>query len=296
MKAVNDCEDLLIKYSEALLVAAYKQAKADNRWFWKKMVHEKSEKLFKQFVSTLVAKFLPRMPFVSGNSDGSDHIFNYSKNALFLGYLAKNFTDARKYADGERIIRLHKWLVLCFKTTNKSKYAFYTIQLLAQIKDLLPPALAHELMWNRSVNNRGFPSTNSELDRELEHRNKYAKKEFGSMEGKLTEKSIKRVSQCYQEVKDITDRFDSELKVGHGSGRHVKPDWKKDILELSKQFEEKQLFKFKGNRSHQKFPSFQHDMFEKIKEKEHKEWVTKLVMKFTRMNIYRNSEHIYTQD
>ena len=38
----------------------------------------------------------------------TDHILNYSKNALSLCYLEKNLIDARKRGDGERIIRLYK--------------------------------------------------------------------------------------------------------------------------------------------------------------------------------------------
>lgn len=64
--------------------------------------------------------------------------------------------------------------MLYFKIDNRTKYAGQSLHLLAQINDLLHPAYAHELTWNRSVNNLGKVDNNVELDRELEHRNKYA--------------------------------------------------------------------------------------------------------------------------
>ena len=129
-------------------------------------------------------------------SKNDDYIFNYSKNASVLGYLAKNFVDARKSSDGERLIRLYKYWLLYFKLDHRTKYAFKLLHLLAQVKNLLPPLLAHEVMWNRSVNNLGRVDTNVELDKELEHRNKYAKSEIKSFQGKITDESIARVSRC----------------------------------------------------------------------------------------------------
>ena len=53
-----------------------------------------------------------------------DHKLNYTKNTLSLCYLARNFLDARKRGDGERITRLYKYMTLYFKLVGKSKYAY----------------------------------------------------------------------------------------------------------------------------------------------------------------------------
>ena len=93
-----------------------------------------------------------------------DHVLNYSRNALLLTYIVKDFVDARKYGDWKRIVRLYKFLMVLFKLNERSKYAFKAIHLLAQVNDLLPPALHQELIWNRTVNNTGKPDGNVELD------------------------------------------------------------------------------------------------------------------------------------
>ena len=68
----------------------------------------------------------------------SDHKFNYVTNSLALCYLAKNFIDARKRGDGERICRLYKYFLLLFKLVGKNKYGNQSLNLLAQIKYFLP--------------------------------------------------------------------------------------------------------------------------------------------------------------
>ena len=53
-----------------------------------------------------------------------DNVFNYSKNALAMSYLFKDFLDARKHGDGQRVIRLYKFLLLYFKVDGRTKYAY----------------------------------------------------------------------------------------------------------------------------------------------------------------------------
>ena len=43
---------------------------------------------------------------------GTDHKYNYVTNALNLGMLVKNFTDARRLGDGERVFRQQKFTTL----------------------------------------------------------------------------------------------------------------------------------------------------------------------------------------
>ena len=145
-------------------------------------------------------------------------------------YLIKYFIDAGRHTDGDRIIRLHKYLLLYFKADNRTKYSYQTLHLLAQVKFLLQPPLQHELIWNRSVNNKGFPDTNIKLDRELEHRNKYVKADLPQYLGKVTEKSIDRCSKSYDSIKNILSNFDNEVEVTKQSGKHSKLDCAKDIF------------------------------------------------------------------
>ena len=44
-----------------------------------------------------------------------DQVLMYSRCALALGLFVLNFNDARKYGDGERVIRLYKFLYFIFR-------------------------------------------------------------------------------------------------------------------------------------------------------------------------------------
>lgn len=115
-----------------------------------------------------------------------DALFNYTRTALSLCMLAYDFTDARQMGDGERLMRLYKFLLLHFKAAKKPKYSYQVLRLLAQIQCFLSPRLAYELKWNRFVNKTGKAKSNLEVDRELEHQNRVFKEHCGGMRGKVT--------------------------------------------------------------------------------------------------------------
>ena len=178
------------------------------------------------------------------NTIPKNFVFNYSTKALGLCFLAKNFLDAQKRGDGERICRLYKYFMLLFKLVGKHKYGYQSLNLLGQINYFLPPAMAHEITWNRCVNNKGFPDSNVELDRELEHRNKYVKGDIKAFNGKVTPQSIRRCSSSYNQMENIVSNFDRVTEFNTPSGKHTNPDWKKDVQDLKKLLVEENLFKF----------------------------------------------------
>lgn len=155
-------------------------------------------------------------------------------------------------------------MLLYFKIDHRTKYSYQTIHLLTQVNYLLPPALAHELTWNRTVNNSGKVDGNVELDRELEHRNKYAKSDLKHYLGKITEKSIKRCSRSYDKLQKIVKNFDDIAGVNISSGKHTKPTWNDDVKELADQYKQLNLFKYCPGRYHSKFPAFPKNYLNKL--------------------------------
>jgi len=216
-----------------------------------------------------------------------DAIENYSRNALSLCYLAKDFVDARKRGDGERVCRLYKFLLLFFKIDGRTKYSYQSLHLLAQINFLLPPALAHELKWNRFVNTKGYHDSNVELDRELEHRNKYVKEELKSFQGKVTKKSIERCSKTYNVMEDILSNFDKSSFNTPPSGKHTIANWKSDVKELQNQFDEEDLFNTKNGRYHKALLGFPKSYVNKIDLSAFKNWLYTKLDKFNRMPLYK---------
>ena len=330
MKDINACEELLMKFSDAMILAAYQQYYRDNENNYRTMNESKDATLFKNMIDLIVTKYvLPEVPEIDTvNHDfpcpycqkkykrrvglfkhiqrkhtlerkkpslttGDDAILNYSRNSLTLTYLVKNFTDARKHGDGERIIRLYKYLLLYFKIDNRTKYAFQSLHLLAQVNDLLPPALAHELKWNRTVNHLGNVDSNIELDRELEHRNKYAKAELCHMQGKVTDRSIKRVSRSYQNIEDIIKDFDNDVNEERPSGRHTIPNWDTDVKELAEQYTTAGLLTYQPGRYHSRFPAFPKNCLTKINALGLTQWAYERIFKLSKLIYISNTRHLY---
>ena len=207
--------------------------------------------------------------------------------------LAKNFRDARKHGDGERIVMLYKFMLLYFRIDGRTKYTFQTLHFLSQVSFLLPPALAHELTWNRFVNTKGKIDSNIEIDRHLEHRNKYAKADLAHYQGKITKKSVDRCSRSYQKIQELLDVVDEELAVEKSSGRHTMVDPHEDVLKLAEQYQIANIFGFVGGRFHTKFPGFPSSYLTGLNILEFKHWIFDKLTKFKQLNIYQQ-DNIYT--
>lgn len=225
----------------------------------------------------------------------SDYLLNYSKNALALCYIIKDFTDAHKHGDGMRILRLYKFLLIYFKIDGRTKYSFQSLHLLAQVNYLLPPPLAHELTWNRFVNTKGGVNTNVELDRHLEHLNKYAKADLAQYQGKITEKSVARCSRSYYKMQKILEKIDAQISVKRPSGRHSSVDWSDDVKQLANQYKQADIFGYHVGRSHSRFPGFPKSFPATLNILSFKKWIYKKMSDFSKMNVYQQDD-IYTHE
>ena len=85
-----------------------------------------------------------------------------------MGLFLRDFDDAVRKGDGERLIRCWKYMTLIFKAYNHTKYAYAGLQLQANVLGRLTPNEAHRLKWNRTINVRGGKGNNISLDMRLE--------------------------------------------------------------------------------------------------------------------------------
>ena len=213
-------------------------------------------------------------------SSSEDGVLNYACNALSLGLIARSFVDARQHGDGRRIMRLYKFLLLFFKLEGRTKYSYYSLYTLAQAFYLLPPSLAHELVWNRTNNTRGKVDSNVENDRIVEHHNKTFKLDCRDFQGKVTSKSITRASHSYNVMNNIMDKCDHELHVKKPSGKHFKPNIESDVKALAKQFGSRNIFTKQLGRSYKAFPSFNRHLLEGLDMPLLVEWIDDKVKDF----------------
>ena len=185
----------------------------------------------------------------------------------------KDSIDTKKHGDGKGILKLYKFLLLYFKVDSRTKYSYQTVHLLAQVSFLLPPALSHELTWNRFANTKGGIDTNVELDRHLEHHNNYVKADLSQYQGKLREMSIERCSRSYKKLQIAVENIDCQLLVKEPSCRHTTADWVDDVNKLAEEFINADNFAHVPGRYHTQFPGFPTSCLSSVDLPAMKRWV-----------------------
>ena len=92
-----------------------------------------------------------------------------------MALIEKDFKDATREMDGQRLFRLWKMKMLYFKNSGRSKYALEGLYFQADQYALLSPQEAHRQIWNRGFNTKGGQGNNIPLDLMVEHQNNYVK-------------------------------------------------------------------------------------------------------------------------
>ena len=117
--------------------------------------------------------------------------YDYACEALSLGLLLMEFRDGIREGDGERVLRVWKYLFLIFKATGHRNYALEAFTLLEQYHFLLPPFLAEQLKWLRFINTHGKKGKNISMDLHMEHLNRLCKT---AINGLGSNKAAKKLS------------------------------------------------------------------------------------------------------
>ena len=186
----------------------------------------------------------------------TDSVHSYICQTLTMCMIAYDFTDARKLGDGERIMRLVKFMLLYFKALGKPKYLYKCLRLLAQVKCFLTPREATNIIWNRFSNTKGSQDRNVELDRECEHSNLNFKIFARGLHGQVNQDTVDRISRSCQPIARALHSVDKESGIiVYGSGsRYV--DHVEDVTKLVDQLKGEHLFGIQEGRYHKCFPGF----------------------------------------
>ena len=221
------------------------------------------------------------------SSSINDGVQNYSCAALAMGLLAMDLTDARKYGDGARVIRLFKFLLLHCKAAKKPKYSYHILRTLAQVKVFLSPRLSYELTWNRFVNTSGRQDGNVEVDRVVEHHNRVFQNNCSGLRGQLTQKSVDRISRSAQQIDQLLQHVDKEMAVKpKGISKHKVQ--RHDAVSLACELHKEDIFGFHPGRTHRHFQDFPVSVFKTLDAAELHYWIKSSVKKMYRQNQFRN--------
>ena len=85
------------------------------------------------------------------------HVYIYATELLSLGLLWHGFHDAIREADGDRILRYWKILLVVFNSSNSAKEV---ANLLIQYHYAFSERQRAQLLWSRCVNTKAYAGTN----------------------------------------------------------------------------------------------------------------------------------------
>ncbi|KAI8514513.1 hypothetical protein Bbelb_071040 [Branchiostoma belcheri] len=194
------------------------------------------------------------------SSQSEDHVGNYQTAKMSLGLLIKNMEDATKEGDEERLSTCFKVALLYYKAFGHTKYAYGILMFFARVNALLSPSLAHSLVWNRVVNNRGGKGNNIPMDLRLEHMNNFLKSFLKHLGPNLNEQSAARVANSMGRVEKLPKRSDRDWGVRRETGHHHKADPTVDVRTLVDQYAQMDVLTHHPNRAYNSFPGFKRNV------------------------------------
>ena len=202
-----------------------------------------------------------QQPLFPGDDTG-----NYSSKLLSMGLLAWNFEDAIREGDGDRIIRMWKFLLLFFKQAGKGKYGIEATRLLADVHVNLSADKRYELRWNRTCNIQGGLGNNKPLDLSLEHLNRDFKSNVSAFHAHVTETSVQKTAHAAPIVAKMLATFDEQSFIRQDSGFHAVPSFDKDRTLITEQLIKSAVFVKASKCDLTQFHRIHSDPFSKIKQ------------------------------
>ena len=209
----------------------------------------------------------------TSTSTSTDHVLEYAQEVCSLGLLFMNYRDSIKEGDGDRLVNCWKFMLPIFKATDRRNYAIEAFNTLVNIK-ILPPRLAHQLVWSRFVNVHGIQGRNIPFDLQIEHMNRLVKDCVKHLGANKTGKAIIRFSKALGPVSKIISSFDSHHNSQSHSGLHKVSSIEKDRDSLIKELREKaHVFKYTPGRFHKSFPKFIKNPIKLLAQKTFYKWL-----------------------
>ena len=209
-------------------------------------------------------------------SESKDDVFDYHCGFTNMALLFRNFRDAIREGDGDRIIKCIEIFLLHFKQdgSGSTKYALEALYHMFQLLALLSSREAERLKWNRTVNNQGGDGNNVAMDVALEHDNHALKYIIRGLGANISEESVRRVCRAFFILKKLLLVLDSETSLKKVSGQHTKKSVKEDLIKVVKTLCEQHVFEKQSTREHMYcFPDCPRDYLQLLNTKELFGWI-----------------------
>lgn len=195
---------------------------------------------------------------------------------MSLLLLLLEYCNAIWEGDGDRVLRLWKFLLIVFKGANRRNYAIEAFTALAQYYFTLPPRLAEQLKWSRFINTSGYAGRNIPCDLHIEHINRAVKTAISGLGANLTPLAIVRVGKCIGPLMKACNEFDKEVGITLESGAHSHPNFKKDLAKLLDELHNKsRVFDYQKGRKHKSFKAMKGVLCVKVNQDDLSDWMDK---------------------
>ena len=191
------------------------------------------QKLFYLTMENMIERYINITPFNMPEVKDDDQVRAYAKEVPSSGAILMEFKNTVQEGDDERLLRVWKFLLLVFRSSNKKKYTLEGLLLLIQANFLLPPCLKYQLMYSRFVKTRGRPGKNIPMDLHVEHVNRIVKSAIYHQMSNLSPTAIIRTSRCTGSFVNTTEQFDRISSLHCQSSSHSEANLDKDIHHIS---------------------------------------------------------------
>ena len=134
------------------------------------------------------------------NPKPKNDIFDYHCGFINITLLLRNFMDALKEGDGQRIIRCIKMFLLYFKQDGSGSIKYALGAYMFEMYALLVPREAERIKCSRTVN--------VTMDLALEHDNHLIKDMIRGLGANISEISICRICRAFFVIKAFLEHLD----------------------------------------------------------------------------------------
>ena len=201
-----------------------------------------------------------------------DGVFEYATQMISIGCFYREFSDAIREGDGDRVLRCWKYLLLMFHSSGRTNYSIECLNMLRQHFFLLTPRKSEELIWSRFVNSVGRRGKNIPADLHMEHLNRLCKGAITGLGANKSKRSITRVAEALGTITPVLANYDSQNNVADVSGLHNAPPQEKDVRKVANQLLLSDVFSIKPRRKHKSFSKVR-DVLHHEKRSDLSEWM-----------------------
>ena len=282
MKHYEDCEQFFLSLGKCFTIEALNQFfglesqdSQPTKHTPPSNIREMEKEEIKKYCEDVLDEFINQFLLdLQADGDADDFVRNYSLCLLQYYFILCDIKDAVHEGNGDRLVTLHKQLLLHFKSVpGFNTYAIEMLINVVQNTSFLSPAQAHQCIWASTANWKGGAGKNVEIDLLQENRNRDLKKMIKGMGANKTDKAIEMASRAVAGSKQIVENFDYMVYQDGHSSSHSHASSVKDEEKVSSDLRILKPFSIKPKRKHTSFGNVGSDPLESLDRKKFDKWL-----------------------